>query len=69
MLIIIVTFKVRNFHKKFYRPENLTIILTGQIEAEEVFKAVAIVEDDIIAKVKNEHFFKVVKLKKNRFHL
>nr|XP_026487526.1 uncharacterized protein C05D11.1-like [Vanessa tameamea] len=42
--------KVRDFHKKFYRAENLMIILTGQIEAENVFKALAIVEDDIIAK-------------------
>ncbi|CAG4968392.1 unnamed protein product [Colias eurytheme] len=42
--------KVRDFHKKFYRPENLTIILTGQIKADDVFKALATVEDDIIAK-------------------
>lgn len=42
---------MRDFHKKFYRAENLTIILTGQIEAEDVFKALATVEDDIIAKV------------------
>ncbi|XP_028177355.1 uncharacterized protein C05D11.1-like [Ostrinia furnacalis] len=42
--------KVTNFHKKFYRAENLTIILTGQISAEDVFNAIAIVEDDIIAK-------------------
>ncbi|KAJ0181723.1 hypothetical protein K1T71_002445 [Dendrolimus kikuchii] len=42
--------KVRNFHKKFYRAENLTIILTGQILAEDVFKALATVEDDIISK-------------------
>lgn len=46
--------QVRDFHKKFYRPENLTIILTGQIEAEDVFKALSVVEDDIIAKV---HFY------------
>ncbi|XP_045538857.1 uncharacterized protein C05D11.1 [Papilio machaon] len=46
--------KVRNFHKKFYRPENLTIILTGQIAAEDVFKALSIVEDDIIAKREKE---------------
>ncbi|KAF9812013.1 hypothetical protein SFRURICE_021370 [Spodoptera frugiperda] len=43
--------KIRNFHKKFYRAENLTIILTGQIEAEDVFAALSTVEDDIIAKV------------------
>ncbi|KOB79134.1 Uncharacterized protein OBRU01_00203 [Operophtera brumata] len=42
--------KVRDFHKKFYRPENLTVILTGQIQAADVFKALAVVEDDIIAK-------------------
>ncbi|XP_047041443.1 uncharacterized protein C05D11.1-like [Helicoverpa zea] len=46
--------KVRNFHKQFYRAENLTIILTGQIEAEDVFAALATVEDDIIAKKANE---------------
>ncbi|XP_068621033.1 uncharacterized protein C05D11.1-like [Battus philenor] len=46
--------KVRNFHKKFYRAENLTIILTGQIAAEDVFNALSIVEDDIIAKTQNE---------------
>ncbi|CAK1549762.1 unnamed protein product [Leptosia nina] len=53
--------KVRDFHKKFYRPENLTIILTGQIEAEDVFKALSIVEDDIIAqreKAANEEWIK-----------
>ncbi|CAH2104836.1 unnamed protein product [Euphydryas editha] len=46
--------KVRDFHKKFYRAENLTIILTGQIEAEDVFNTLAIVEDDIIAKREKE---------------
>ncbi|XP_045519438.1 uncharacterized protein C05D11.1-like [Pieris brassicae] len=46
--------KVRDFHKKFYRPENLTIILTGQIEANDVFKTLSIVEDDIIAQREKE---------------
>ncbi|XP_059059298.1 uncharacterized protein C05D11.1-like [Achroia grisella] len=46
--------KVRDFHKKFYRAENLTVILTGQIAADDVFKALAIVEDDIISKRKEE---------------
>ncbi|XP_023940312.1 uncharacterized protein C05D11.1 [Bicyclus anynana] len=46
--------KVRNFHKKFYRPENLTIILTGQIAADDVFKALTTVENDIIAKRERE---------------
>ncbi|XP_045458924.1 uncharacterized protein C05D11.1-like [Melitaea cinxia] len=46
--------KVRDYHKKFYRAENLTIILTGQIEANDVFKALAVVEDDIMAKREKE---------------
>lgn len=46
--------KVRAYHKKFYRPENLTIILTGQIKASDVFKALEIVESDILAKRENE---------------
>jgi hypothetical protein len=49
-------FKVRNFHKKFYRAENLTVILTGQIAADDVFKALAVVEDDIIAKVMHHSY-------------
>ncbi|CAH2066403.1 unnamed protein product, partial [Iphiclides podalirius] len=46
--------KVRNFHKKFYRAENLTIILTGQIADHDVFKALSVVEDDIIVKREKE---------------
>ncbi|XP_045764362.1 uncharacterized protein C05D11.1-like [Maniola jurtina] len=46
--------KVRDYHKKYYRAENLTIILTGQIEADDVFKVLATVEDDIIAKREKE---------------
>ncbi|XP_034828177.1 uncharacterized protein C05D11.1-like [Maniola hyperantus] len=46
--------KVRDYHKKFYRAENLTIILTGQIEADDVFNVLATVEDDIIAKREKE---------------
>lgn len=46
--------KVRSFHKKFYRSENLTIILAGQIQASDVFSSLSIVEDDIIAKRETE---------------
>ncbi|CAH0404705.1 unnamed protein product [Chilo suppressalis] len=53
--------KVRNFHKKFYRPENVTIILTGQIAADDVFKALATVEDDIISKREKEPLAEWVK--------
>jgi len=32
--------KVRAYHKQFYRPENLGLIITGQVEAVEVFRAI-----------------------------
>lgn len=47
----IIILQVRDFHKKFYRPENVTVILTGQIEAPSVFSAIEIIENDILAKV------------------
>nr|CAD7430731.1 unnamed protein product [Timema monikensis] len=42
--------KVREYHKKFYRPENLTLIITGQVKPEEVFRALQTVEDKIVLK-------------------
>ncbi|CAB3249821.1 unnamed protein product [Arctia plantaginis] len=53
--------KVKKFHKKFYRPENLTIILAGQIEANDVFKALEVVENDIISKRETEPIEEFVK--------
>ncbi|CAG2062497.1 unnamed protein product [Timema podura] len=46
--------KVREYHKKFYRPENLTLIVTGQVKPEEVFRALQTVEDKIVLKVNGE---------------
>lgn len=43
--------KVRNYHAQFYRPENLTLIVTGQVSIEDVAKALKPVEDRIISKV------------------
>ena len=37
--------KVRAYHSQFYRPENLGIIITGQVQAEEVFRALEAVEE------------------------
>ncbi|XP_050309780.1 uncharacterized protein C05D11.1-like [Anthonomus grandis grandis] len=42
--------KVRAYHKEFYRPENLKIIVTGQITPAEVFKALAPLERNILSK-------------------
>lgn len=45
--------KVRNYHKEYYRPENLTIIITGQVKHTEVFKALQGIEEKILSKVRD----------------
>ncbi|XP_014204980.1 uncharacterized protein C05D11.1 [Copidosoma floridanum] len=42
--------KCRKYHKDFYRPENLCVIITGQVKHADVFKALQSVEDKIIVK-------------------
>ncbi|XP_067002472.2 uncharacterized protein C05D11.1 [Anabrus simplex] len=42
--------KVRKFHGDFYRPENLTLIITGQVKAEDVFEALLPMEEKIVSK-------------------
>ncbi|XP_003399672.2 uncharacterized protein C05D11.1 [Bombus terrestris] len=49
--------KVRQYHQEFYRPENLTIVITGQVKHADVFKALQIIEKKIISKG-NRSFFK-----------
>lgn len=44
--------KVRAYHKQFYRAENLTIVLTGQVDAEAAFKSLDSVEQRILEKPK-----------------
>lgn len=44
--------KVRAYHKQFYRAENLTIIITGQVDSDAVFKSLDSVEERILAKPK-----------------
>lgn len=42
--------KVRAYHREYYRPENLTIIITGQVQHAEVFKALHKIEEKILSK-------------------
>lgn len=42
--------KVRNYHKEFYRPENLKIVITGRVEPQLVFKSLKKLEEKIISK-------------------
>ena len=42
--------KVRDYHRKFYRPENLYITVTGNIEGKMIFEALDSVERKILSK-------------------
>lgn len=42
--------KVRQFHSEFYRPENLTLIITGQVNIDDVAKALEPFESRILSK-------------------
>ncbi|XP_012281093.1 uncharacterized protein C05D11.1-like [Orussus abietinus] len=42
--------KVKQFHKEFYRPENLTIVIVGQVKHTDVFKALHPLEEKILSK-------------------
>ena len=43
--------QVRNYHRSFYRPDNLCLIVTGQVEADALFQSLAPFEDKILTKV------------------
>lgn len=40
--------KIREFHKKFYRSENLALIVAGKVSIEEVEKAISPIEEKIL---------------------
>ncbi|CAK9798548.1 Uncharacterized protein C05D11.1 [Anthophora plagiata] len=42
--------KVRQYHQEFYRPENLTIVITGQVKHADVFEALQTIEKKIMSK-------------------
>ncbi|XP_059607775.1 uncharacterized protein C05D11.1-like [Phlebotomus argentipes] len=48
--------KVRDYHAAFYRPENLAIIVTGQVNIEDLLRVLKPLEDRIIAKGKRPPF-------------
>jgi hypothetical protein len=43
--------QVRAYHKAYYRPENLSIIVTGKVDPLLVLKSIEPIEKKIIAKV------------------
>ena len=43
--------KVRNYHRDYYRPDNLCLVITGQVDPEAVFKVLEPFEEKIQKKV------------------
>ena len=50
--------KVVDYHRQFYRPENLGLVITGQVGEEEVMAALYTVEEKILAKGEREPFLR-----------
>eukprot|EP00112_Aurelia_sp_Birch-Aquarium-sp1_P017903 Seg42.13_Seg42.8 transcript_id=Seg42.13_Seg42.8/GoldUCD/mRNA.D3Y31 product="putative protein C05D11.1" protein_id=Seg42.13_Seg42.8/GoldUCD/D3Y31 len=48
--------KVCNYHSAYYRPDNLCLVITGQVKADEVLKVVNEYEERILAKGKLPEF-------------
>mmetsp|Transcript_7633 Transcript_7633/g.28614 ORF Transcript_7633/g.28614 Transcript_7633/m.28614 type:complete len:1066 (-) Transcript_7633:1378-4575(-) len=42
--------QVRNFHRKYYRPDNICVVMTGELTPEEAFESMKVVEDKLIEK-------------------
>ena len=42
--------KVRAYHKKYYQTQNLYLTITGNIEPEEIFEALDVVERKVVSK-------------------
>ena len=49
-----------NYHQQFYRPENLCVIITGQIDPKQVFETVKPFEDKILSKASKLFQFSVI---------
>jgi len=50
--------KVVDYHKEFYRPENLGVVITGQVDVQEVLDTVSKYEDRILTKGDREPFLR-----------
>jgi len=43
---------VKNYHQKFYCPENLYLIVTGMVEPQQVLETVNAFEQKVVGKVR-----------------
>uniref|UniRef100_A0A0B7A9G7 Presequence protease, mitochondrial n=1 Tax=Arion vulgaris TaxID=1028688 RepID=A0A0B7A9G7_9EUPU len=50
--------KVKKYHKDFYRPENICLIVCGMVKPEDIFKALYPVEKKIMSKSSRSEFLR-----------
>ena len=50
--------KIREYHNQYYRPENLFLIVTGQMEPEEIFQRLDSVEQELLEHRQDDNSFK-----------
>jgi len=48
--------KVRDYHKKYYRPENLVLTITGRIDEQELFETLKETEEKVLRKRAQQEF-------------
>ena len=46
--------KIKHYHEHFYRPDNLVLIITGNIKSQDIFYALHKIEDKIVETRKNK---------------
>ena len=46
------------YHSSYYRPDNLCLIVAGQVEPEQLFRALTPVEEKILSKVSRKWLYK-----------
>ncbi len=51
---------MRQYHKDFYRIDNLCVIINGRVDAEEVFKALKSFEERVVSKVSNQDAYQLL---------
>ncbi len=52
--------KVCEYHKKMYRPDNMAIIIAGQIDPEEIIQVLLEFENKILENNGNNYFYSLM---------
>ena len=53
--LFLPTLQVCTYHRSYYRPDNLCLIVAGQVEPGQLFQALAPVEEKILTKASENY--------------